>query len=243
LKKILVLNGSSYGAAVRGLGVITEDAKSFVEAPEDFGLVLFTGGEDISPAAYGDTSPRRVCITNAHRDAEEFAIARLALRYGIPMAGICRGVQLLNVFGKGTMIHHLDGHSGSHHDMYFPPLNRSIRVNSLHHQMCLPGPDGLVVGYTKGHLSDIYIGRNDEVVHYMGEENEAFVFPDIKAFGVQYHPEFMAAETEGYIFFWEMCRRGMTMNFRDFYRAYTGEDKQNEAFYIPDRCNTREVAV
>ena len=69
--KILVLNGNSYGAALEGLGVLSFDKKEFMSKPDDFKLVQFTGGEDVSPSFYGDTSPKGLCHNSMHRDIEE----------------------------------------------------------------------------------------------------------------------------------------------------------------------------
>ena len=66
------------------------------------GLVL-TGGEDVSPELYGDWSDETVHI-NSERDGFEYLLIEEALKKGIPILGICRGLQIGNVYFGGTLI-------------------------------------------------------------------------------------------------------------------------------------------
>jgi putative glutamine amidotransferase len=70
------------------------------------GLVL-TGGKDIDPAAYGQTPHATTEEPARDRDAWEFALLDRALKRGIPVLGICRGAQILNVALGGTLHQHL----------------------------------------------------------------------------------------------------------------------------------------
>lgn len=73
------------------------------------GLII-TGGRDIAPGSYGqDPHPATDEATedSRRRDAFEFALVRGALRRGMPVLGICRGAQLLNVALGGTLHQHL----------------------------------------------------------------------------------------------------------------------------------------
>lgn len=70
--------------------------------------LLLSGGADLDPASYGaDPDPR---TTNARRARDEFEIAltRAAIARGMPVLGICRGSQILNVAFGGDLIQHLD---------------------------------------------------------------------------------------------------------------------------------------
>lgn len=67
------------------------------------GLVL-TGGEDVVPAYYGMAEELPRCSTNPSRDTLELALISKALELKIPIVGICRGQQLLNVSQGGTLI-------------------------------------------------------------------------------------------------------------------------------------------
>jgi putative glutamine amidotransferase len=70
------------------------------------GLVL-TGGRDVDPASYGQDRDPTTDEPAGDRDAFEFALVRGALARGLPVLGICRGAQVLNVALGGTLHQHL----------------------------------------------------------------------------------------------------------------------------------------
>ena len=70
------------------------------------GLIL-AGGADIDPASYGAEPDPRTGETWPERDAFELALARGALESDVPLLGLCRGMQLLNVARGGTLIQDL----------------------------------------------------------------------------------------------------------------------------------------
>ncbi|MCW2651066.1 MAG: gamma-glutamyl-gamma-aminobutyrate hydrolase [Mycobacterium sp.] len=77
------------------------------------GLVI-TGGKDVDPARYGQAPEPTTDEPGRDRDAWEFALLDGALRRGLPVLGICRGAQVLNVALGGTLHQHLPdvvGHS------------------------------------------------------------------------------------------------------------------------------------
>ncbi|MGW4586630.1 gamma-glutamyl-gamma-aminobutyrate hydrolase family protein [Amycolatopsis thermoflava] len=76
--------------------------------------LVLTGGADVEPHRYGQ-EPEDRTVTRPDRDAAEFALARAALDRGLPVLGVCRGMQVLNVALGGSLIQHLPdrvGHSG-----------------------------------------------------------------------------------------------------------------------------------
>ena len=78
------------------------------------GLVI-TGGYDLDPATYGQQPHPTTDQPRTARDAFEFALLRGALERGLPVLGICRGIQVLNVAFGGTLHQHLPevlGHKG-----------------------------------------------------------------------------------------------------------------------------------
>lgn len=78
------------------------------------GLVI-TGGYDLDPATYGQQPHPTTDQPRTARDAFEFALLRGALQRGLPVLGICRGIQVLNVAFGGTLHQHLPevlGHKG-----------------------------------------------------------------------------------------------------------------------------------
>jgi len=223
-KKILVPDQMEYAKAIEGLGAVTGDTADFYSNPDKYSLVLFTGGSDVSPELYGDSSPLGVCRCNKHRDQADIKLFGHATKHGIKMAGICRGAQLLNVMGGGRLIHDLTGHNTMKEHVFRPTCEdyTYIKVNSLHHQMMIPPPDGYVIGTSPYRLSDNYIGYNDQPVKWPGPEIEAVLIPKIKSVGVQYHPEMMDKNSAGYQFFYEMIKHFLEMDESYFVKRYTG---------------------
>jgi len=73
--------------------------------------LLISGGTDLAPTLYGEPDAGSRSVEH-DRDELERAAYEAARRRGLPMLGICRGLQAMNVFGGGRLVQHLDGHSG-----------------------------------------------------------------------------------------------------------------------------------
>ncbi|NLG24193.1 MAG: type 1 glutamine amidotransferase [Clostridiales bacterium] len=123
--------------------------------------VLFSGGCDIAPWRYGhEVEPACGTIQEA-RDQSELAIWACAEARGLPVLGICRGVQLINVAMGGTLIQDIPSRIG---DRHMPPEGQEIwhvvdvepgtrlrvlaradrlATNSYHHQSILDAAPGL----------------------------------------------------------------------------------------------------
>lgn len=219
MSKILVLNGMSYGKALSGLGELHSNTEEFIKNPDEYKLVLFTGGADVTPSYYGHSSPNNLCCCNETRDKEEQIVFEIALEHKIKMVGICRGVQFLNVMAGGTMLHDVDNHSGSMHEME-TSKGETIRINSLHHQMVLPPKNSYIIGWSKKKESTRYFGNNDILVDSPKKEVEAVLFPHIGAAGVQYHPEIMSTNSEGREWFFNLTKRLIEENSQTIVNKY-----------------------
>jgi putative glutamine amidotransferase len=118
------------------------------ELPEVEGLLL-PGGWDVDPSFYGEQPDEKVGPIDHDLDETELRLFGQARAQEIPILGICRGQQVINVAMGGSLIQHLEGHEvraqgRSHlaHTIEVDPsseLGRAagehqIRVNSLHHQ-------------------------------------------------------------------------------------------------------------
>lgn len=130
------------------------------------GLVL-SGGEDVDPVHYGEEAHPTVAKNiDPMRDAQEIALYRLARERGLPVLGICRGIQLINVALGGTLWQDLpsdkpdglphnqpDGRDARTHSVEVTPGSRLARalggtrfdVNSFHHQAIRDLAPGLLV--------------------------------------------------------------------------------------------------
>ena len=192
----------SYATAVQSAGGLTlllppDESVTAEPAPllDRIDALILAGGSDIDPSTYGAESHPETKITWPERDAFEVSLARGAVDRGLPVLGICRGMQLLNVALGGTLLQHLPdviGHSdhmhspGSFgdHDVRLEPGSLAARaagselvaVKSHHHQGIERLGDGLIEsGWAVG----------DETV-------EAIELPAERsgyALGVIWHPE------------------------------------------------------
>jgi putative glutamine amidotransferase len=167
------------------------DAPAVIEGLD--GLLL-SGGGDIEPSRYGQLPSEHVDGVDPARDAWELALIEAALARDLPILGICRGAQLLNIAWGGSLVQHLpDVTEQSHRERerfadeihavelladsrVAQAMSRTItRVNTLHHQAVDQVGTGLrIVGY-----------GDDGTV----EAIEAI--DGSRAIGVQWHPELL----------------------------------------------------
>jgi putative glutamine amidotransferase len=158
------------------------------------GLIL-AGGTDIDPGNYGAERARMTVETVPKRDASELALTRRAWERDLPVLGICRGMQLINVARGGTLIQHLPdevGHEdhrrvpgsfdGAEHDVRLKPgslaaraAGEQVHVTKSHHHQ---GIDVLGDGLEVTGLSTL-----DDLPEAIEAPHRSFVL------GVQWHPE------------------------------------------------------
>lgn len=167
-------------------------------------LVMFTGGEDVSPVYYGE-EPHDRSFVNPARDAKEARVWHEAKKRGIPCVGICRGAQFLNVMNGGRMVQHVTNHT-SDHDMHVYD-GRTIRVSSTHHQMMDPADHGQILAWAEG-LSEKYEGLTDHQPCLLNndtiQEPEVVWYEKSRDMCIQYHPEYLAVDSEGRLYFHEL---------------------------------------
>ena len=116
--------------------------------------LLLSGGADLHPARYGQPVRGSKDI-EPDRDALEAAAWSVAIARSVPVLGLCRGLQAINVFSGGTLLQHVPGHDGhawgrgpaTTHPIRLVPGSRLARivtddgpleVNSYHHQGIRP---------------------------------------------------------------------------------------------------------
>lgn len=172
-------------------GVVDRDALERVDG------IVFTGGPDVAPERFGMPELRAECYEiQERRDELEWEIAERARDREVPLLGVCRGMQLLNVFYGGTLIAHLhnvldhrmpNGDGFAAHGLRVAPgtalaaaAGETTNVNSSHHQAVdrlaesfhavAWAPDGIVEAYERRPAAG---------------SDEPFLF------AVQWHPEAM----------------------------------------------------
>lgn len=193
------LNRPYYRAVERagGLPVLLPPLEPEVGVAGVLGLLeglLLSGGGDLDPVHFGEEPRPGTGEIAPERDAFELALTRAALAAGLPVFGICRGIQVLNVAAGGSLWQDL-GEGGKSllkhmqdaprwyptHAVNIAPGSRlgrilgkdRLRVNSLHHQAVREPAAGLRV-----------VARADDgVVEAVEGDGPAFVL------GVQFHPE------------------------------------------------------
>ncbi len=182
-----------------GLALLVTPEPRLVDAPDELldrvdGVVL-SGGYDMDPATYGAQPDPETHTVNPLRDAFEIAVTRRAAERDIPVLGICRGIQVINVAFGGTLHQHLPdvvGHGehrrvpgsfdGADHDVRLVPESLAARAageivhatKSHHHQGIDRLGEGLVVTGTSA---------LDELVEAVELPERRFLL------GVQWHPE------------------------------------------------------
>ncbi|MEU6244276.1 gamma-glutamyl-gamma-aminobutyrate hydrolase family protein [Streptomyces sp. NPDC047024] len=150
------------------------------------GLVI-AGGPDVDPARYGAERSPRTGPPAPERDAWELALIEAALAARVPLLGICRGLQLLNVALGGTLVQHLDGHV------------EAIGVLGTHPVTPVPGtlyakiaPEEMAHVPTYHHQCVERLGRGlVPSAHTADGTVEAVELPSAEGWvlGVQWHPE------------------------------------------------------
>jgi putative glutamine amidotransferase len=110
--------------------------------------ICLSGGPDLDPAGYGARAHEQLGPTEPSLDRFELELARAADAAGLPLLGVCRGAQALNVARGGTLHQHVEGHRQTElatqpvHAVRIAPRSRASRVlrtratqvNSFHHQ-------------------------------------------------------------------------------------------------------------
>lgn len=138
------------------------------------GFVII-GGADVNPKLYNEENYLSHGIDD-EIDALDIEIIRYAAQNNKPLFGICRGLQIINIYFKGTLKQHIFNHENGSHKLIlvenFLNFPSSVVVNSFHHQ------------------SVKKLGENLKVLYYsLDGEVEVFVHEKLPILAVQFHPE------------------------------------------------------
>jgi putative glutamine amidotransferase len=181
--------------------IVTHDM-TVDEALEGVDALLLSGGDDVSPARYNEAAHPTVSEVAPERDEFELALVREARRRNLPILGICRGIQVMNVAFGGTLIQDIPSQvsgAGEHrltvpphlpfelaHEVWIEKDSRlaallkdrlvdgdSCEVNSRHHQAVARVAEGFRVTAT----------APDGIIEAIEDPAARFCL------GVQWHPE------------------------------------------------------
>lgn len=198
LRRIDALTGLNYSEAVAQLGGLPlmlpnlepELAESYTQGVEG---VLLTGGVDVDPVYFGEEPHPLLGLVDVARDSFEMALYRAARAKGIPVLGVCRGHQLINVAAGGSLHQHIPalGKTVQHeqvditgvpsHGVALEPSSalaaafgqERVRTNSYHHQAVdRPGKGLKITGRSADGLAEAIESTEGSLV-----------------LGVQWHPE------------------------------------------------------
>lgn len=191
----------TYVEQVRSAGgravMVPPDPDGGVEVLEALDGLVIAGGADVEPYRYGEVPSPNLGGLSPERDAGELPLVRYALQYGVPLLGVCRGMQLMAVAAGGRLHQHLPDVLGHDNHRVPGPVKRyaehSVRfakgsrcrelfgaetvVNSYHHQG-VADPGRLVpTGWCP----------QDDLIEALEHPDHPF------AVGVQWHPEDMVS--------------------------------------------------
>lgn len=162
----------------------------------DADIVLFTGGHDVTPELYGE---KALSSTNnsVERDEREKIIYEEALKAGLPMVGICRGGQFLNVMNGGKMYQHVNNHCRNHDMVVIGNPNKTVKVTSTHHQMMRPNEEKCLVLAVAAEATQLSsYGLEINRVTPSMDDIEVVWYEDTACLCFQPHPEFAYAPPE-----------------------------------------------
>jgi gamma-glutamyl-gamma-aminobutyrate hydrolase PuuD len=182
--------------------------QGFVQANglNDADIIVFQGGEDVSPYFYGDDRHDQT-HSSSRRDQFEFACYKATK--GKYRVGICRGGQFLNVMNGGWMWQHVDGHAGKPHTLrYTYPEKEAFvtrycqNITSTHHQLIVPNKKTASIWGTASQTTRRE-GGGGVAMNMHGDHNsdvEICFYPNTRSLCFQPHPEYNSQETRELFF-------------------------------------------
>jgi putative glutamine amidotransferase len=189
----------TYPAAVQragALALVLPPDEAAVSDPDPIldrvDALLLAGGSDVDPITFGAAPHPETGPTWPERDRFEVALARRALDRGLPLLGVCRGMQILNVALGGTLEQHLDGAPGARH-RHTPGAfgDHEVRLRSGSLAARAAGAERLTVK-SHHHQGVDVLGEGLSATGWEveGDLVEAVEMPDAGfALGVLWHPE------------------------------------------------------
>lgn len=183
--------------------------------------LLISGGGDVNPVCYGEEKLPECGESNTQRDAFELLITKKAIAQKMPVFGICRGIQVLNVAYGGTLVQDLPSACGFPPEKHRQPEpydelwhdvileeggllasitgEKRFMTNSMHHQS---------IKALGGTLA-VEARTQDGTIEAVSDRENAAIF------GVQFHPEYFTGKSK--------CARALFEYFIKMAAAYGGK--------------------
>ncbi|ASJ20777.1 gamma-glutamyl-gamma-aminobutyrate hydrolase [Brachyspira hampsonii] len=197
------INRSYVDSVIRSKGVpflmpITEEKDIIKKMVENVDGIIMTGGVDIHPFRFNEEPIEKIGAILAERDEFDFTLMKYAVEMNKPILGICRGIQVINVYFGGTLIQDIPSqrntnilhnqtaeyHTATHKiqivkdSIIYDILDDASEVNSFHHQAVDKlAKDFKVTAAAKDGII--------EAIEY--KKKDSFIL------GLQWHPELMSS--------------------------------------------------
>ena len=192
----------SYITAIQdagGLAVMIPPDEALERDPDEMldllDALILAGGDDLDPASYGAEPHPMTTDTVPERDRVELALTRAAVARDMPVLGICRGMQVMNVAFGGTLRQHLPDEFGHEEHRRVPgSFDGADHDVRLHPGSVAAGAAGEELHATKSHhhqgVGELGDGLRVSGVSVLDDLPEAIEVPEKQfALGVQWHPE------------------------------------------------------
>ncbi|ACN83588.1 gamma-glutamyl-gamma-aminobutyrate hydrolase family protein [Brachyspira hyodysenteriae] len=197
------VNRSYVDSVIRSKGApfimpITEDEEIIKKMVENVDGIIMTGGVDVHPFRFDEEPIEKIGTISAERDEFDFTLMKYAVEMNKPIFGICRGIQVINVYFGGSLIQDIPSqrntnilhsqtaeyHTATHKiqivkdSIIYDMLDETSEVNSFHHQAIdKVAKDFKVTATAKDGII--------EAIEY--KKKGSFII------GVQWHPELMSS--------------------------------------------------
>lgn len=162
--------------------------------PSIIHLILFTGGEDVSPKLYKENQGKYTRCNTSRDQTEQDIFHRIY--YAVPKLGICRGAQFLTVMAGGKLIQHVTGHNSSRDRIYYQ--GAVLDIPSDHHQMMFPfnlkKEKYRILGHSLYFKSNTYLNGDNEEIELPKNflEPEIVFYEEYNSLCIQSHPEWIS---------------------------------------------------
>lgn len=162
------------------------------DSPDKADFVIFGGGPDVNPIYY-DAERHNTTQFDTKRDEADMKLYEYCLTEGIPMVGVCRGAQFINVMMGGKLYQDIDNHNVPHPMWDIKGRVQIPKISSSHHQSVMKN-DGMEIIADSRVSTRRHIDPHNSEVCVQGKpyayDIEAFFYRDICALGFQGHPEY-----------------------------------------------------